>query len=92
MARHRRALTAGVSSRPARDGTSARCFDQSEALIAARLRGDGWPEDSISAAASAALALVEGALLLARVSGRPSHLAHAKHAALGLLAAPPSKA
>ena len=70
---------------------AARCFDQWEALIAARLRADGWPEDSLSTAASAALALIEGALLLARVSGQPSHLAHAKHAALTLLAAPPAQ-
>jgi TetR/AcrR family transcriptional repressor of lmrAB and yxaGH operons len=69
---------------------AAQCFDQWEALIAARLRADGWPEDSLSTAASAALALIEGALLLARVSGQLSHLAHAKHAALALLAAPPA--
>jgi TetR/AcrR family transcriptional regulator, lmrAB and yxaGH operons repressor len=67
---------------------AARCFDQWEALIAARLRADGWPEDSLAAAASAAVALIEGALLLARVSGQLSHLAHAKHAARTLLAAP----
>ena len=67
---------------------AARCFDQREALIAERLRADGWPEDSLSTTASAALALIEGALLLARVSGQLSHLAHAKHAALALLAAP----
>jgi len=70
---------------------AARCFDQWEALIAARLRADGWPEDSLSTAASAALALIEGALLLARVSGQLSHLAHAEHAALTLLAAPPAQ-
>jgi len=70
---------------------AARCFDQWEALIAARLRADGWPEDSLSSAASAALALIEGALLLARVSGQLSHLAHAKHAALTLLGAPPAQ-
>jgi TetR/AcrR family transcriptional regulator, lmrAB and yxaGH operons repressor len=67
---------------------AARCFDQWEGLIAARLRADGWPEDSVTEAASAALALVEGALLLARVSGQVSHLAHAKGAALSLLAGP----
>jgi TetR/AcrR family transcriptional repressor of lmrAB and yxaGH operons len=70
---------------------AARCFDQWEALIAARLRADGWPEYSLSTAASAALALIEGALLLARVSGQLSHLTHAKHAALTLLAAPPAQ-
>jgi hypothetical protein len=37
--------------------------------------------------ASATLALIEGALLLARVSGRMSHLAHAKRAVVSLLAA-----
>jgi TetR/AcrR family transcriptional regulator, lmrAB and yxaGH operons repressor len=70
---------------------AARCFDQWETLIAARLGADGWPEDSLSTAASAALALIEGALLLTRVSGQVSHLAHAKHAALTLLAAPPAE-
>ena len=69
---------------------AARSFDQWEALIAERLRADGWPEDSRSTTASAALALIEGALLLARVSGQPSPLAHAKQAALTLLAAPPT--
>jgi TetR/AcrR family transcriptional repressor of lmrAB and yxaGH operons len=69
---------------------AARCFDEQEALIAARLLADGWPDRSAPEAASAALALIEGALLLARVSGHPSHLAHAKRAALALLAAPPA--
>src|SRR3984957_3688403 len=59
---------------------AARCFDQWEGLIAARLRADGWPEDSVAETASAALALVEGALLLARVSGQGSPLANARRA------------
>jgi len=67
---------------------AARCFDQWEFLIASRLRRDGWPEDSLQQTASAVLALVEGALLLARVSGQRSHLSNAKLAALALLAAP----
>jgi len=67
---------------------AARCFDQWEGLIAARLRADGWPEDSLAEAASAALALIEGALLLTRVSGQVSHLTNAKRAAVSLLAAP----
>ncbi len=66
---------------------AARCFDQWEDLIAARLRTDGWPDDSVAETASAALSLIEGALLLARVSGEASHLAHAKRAVLSLLAA-----
>jgi TetR/AcrR family transcriptional regulator, lmrAB and yxaGH operons repressor len=67
---------------------AARCFEQWEGLIAARLRAEGWPEDSVVEAASATLALIEGALLLARVSGHMGHLANAKRAASSLLAAP----
>ncbi len=67
---------------------AARCFEHWEGLIAARLRTDGWPEDAVAETASAALALIEGALLLARVSGELSHLVNAKRAALSLLAAP----
>jgi TetR/AcrR family transcriptional regulator, lmrAB and yxaGH operons repressor len=67
---------------------AARCFDQWEGLIAARLRADGWPEDRVVESASATLALIEGALLLARVSGQVSHLTNAKRAAVSLLAAP----
>jgi TetR/AcrR family transcriptional regulator, lmrAB and yxaGH operons repressor len=67
---------------------AARCFDQWKDLIATRLRVEGWPERSVAEAASAALALIEGALLLTRVSGEVSHLAHAKRAAVSLLAAP----
>ena len=68
---------------------AARCFDQWEGLIAARIRSDGWPEASVAETASAALSLIEGALLLARVSGQVRHLAHAKRAAISLLAVPP---
>jgi TetR/AcrR family transcriptional regulator, lmrAB and yxaGH operons repressor len=67
---------------------AARCFANWEELIAARLRADGWPEDSVAETSSAALALVEGALLLARVSGQRVHLDNSKRAALALLAAP----
>jgi TetR/AcrR family transcriptional repressor of lmrAB and yxaGH operons len=56
-----------------------------------RLRADGWPKDSARTTASAALALVEGALLLARVSGQPSPLANAKRAVHAMVAAPPTK-
>jgi TetR/AcrR family transcriptional repressor of lmrAB and yxaGH operons len=68
---------------------AARCFSSWEALIARRLRADGWPEDAVPGAASAGLALIEGALLVARVSGQLDHLANAKRAALALLAEPP---
>jgi TetR/AcrR family transcriptional regulator, lmrAB and yxaGH operons repressor len=68
---------------------AARCFDEWTALIAGRLRAGGWPDGSAEQAASAALALIEGSLLLARVSGQRSHLVHAEHAARVVLAAPP---
>jgi TetR/AcrR family transcriptional repressor of lmrAB and yxaGH operons len=69
---------------------AARCFDEWEAIIATRLRADGWPDESVAPAASAALALIEGALLLARVSGQSSHLANAQRA-VQLMFAIPSK-
>jgi TetR/AcrR family transcriptional repressor of lmrAB and yxaGH operons len=68
--------------------TAARCFAEWEALIAARLLVDGWPGDEVAEAASAGLALVEGALLLARVSGQLAHLAHAKRSVQILFGAP----
>jgi TetR/AcrR family transcriptional regulator, lmrAB and yxaGH operons repressor len=51
--------------------------------------GRRGPEASVAETASATLALIEGALLLARVSGQVSHLAHAKRAAMSLLGATP---
>jgi TetR/AcrR family transcriptional repressor of lmrAB and yxaGH operons len=71
--------------------TAARCFEHWEGLIAAHLRAEDWPEPAVAETASAALALIEGALLLSRVSGDPSHLANAKRAAASLLAPPGAK-
>jgi TetR/AcrR family transcriptional regulator, lmrAB and yxaGH operons repressor len=67
---------------------AAHCFERWQDLIAIRLRDDGWPEDSVQDMASAVLALVEGALLLARVTGQSSHLSNAKRAVQSLLAVP----
>lgn len=67
---------------------ATRCFDTQQALIAAHLAADGWPDRAAAAGASAALALIEGALLLGRVSGQHLHLAYAKRAARALLGAP----
>jgi TetR/AcrR family transcriptional repressor of lmrAB and yxaGH operons len=69
--------------------TAARLFDEWETLIANRLRADEWPEESVAETASAALALIEGALLLARVSGQEAHLISAERAAQALLGSPP---
>jgi len=66
--------------------TAAQCFAQWESLIANRLKQDDWTQDAADQAASATLSLVEGALLLTRVSGKISHLASAKEAVTALLA------
>ena len=70
-------------------GAAAQVEGAGHLLIAALLQADGWPEDSVAETASAALALIEGALLLARVSWQLSHLANARRAAVSLLAMPP---
>jgi AcrR family transcriptional regulator len=71
---------------------AARCFDAWQELIAERLREDGWPEQSISESASAALSLVEGALLLARVSGERAYLVASQQAVRALFGAPAGRA
>jgi TetR/AcrR family transcriptional regulator, lmrAB and yxaGH operons repressor len=81
------ALESPIISPRLRD-VAARCFAEWERVIAERLGADGWPERSAAEMASAALALIEGALLLARVSGHLSHLDHAKRVALTILAVP----
>jgi len=68
---------------------AARCFEQWEGLIAARLARDGWSEEEAARAASATLSLIEGALLLSRVSGDSTPLDSAKHAVAVLLASAP---
>jgi TetR/AcrR family transcriptional repressor of lmrAB and yxaGH operons len=83
------ALESSISPRLRTAAT--RCFNQWEDLLAGRLRADGWLDDDIPAAASAALSLIEGALLLARVTGQISHLANAKQAARALFAAAPAQ-
>jgi TetR/AcrR family transcriptional repressor of lmrAB and yxaGH operons len=70
---------------------AARCFHQWEAVLASNLRDRSWPEDAVPGAASVALTLIEGALLLARVTGEVGHLDHAKTVALSTLASPPRR-
>jgi TetR/AcrR family transcriptional repressor of lmrAB and yxaGH operons len=70
---------------------AARCFESWEAQIAERLRADGWPDDLVPEAASTGLALIEGALLVTRVSGQLDHLTNAKRAALALLGTQPGR-
>lgn len=85
------ALEAPIIS-PRLRATATRCFEDWQNLIAARLRSDGWPEATVAETASAALALIEGALLLTRVSGDPGHLANAVRATTALLGGTPGAA
>jgi TetR/AcrR family transcriptional repressor of lmrAB and yxaGH operons len=48
---------------------AARAFEAWRAVIAERLRADGWSTVDADRDATAVLALIEGALLLARTSG-----------------------
>jgi len=50
-----------------------------------RLRGDGWPEHEAKQTALAVIALIEGALILSRISGNADALNAAKAAAHTLL-------
>jgi TetR/AcrR family transcriptional regulator, lmrAB and yxaGH operons repressor len=76
---------------PRLHAVATRCFTQWEGLIAGRLREDGWREPSTGKTASALLALIEGALLLARVSGDLRHLENAKQAVVALLGTGPAQ-
>lgn len=64
---------------------AARSFEHWEGQIAQSLRNDGWPEDAVTQTASSTLALIEGALLLAKVSGDVGPLKHAERAIALLL-------
>jgi TetR/AcrR family transcriptional regulator, lmrAB and yxaGH operons repressor len=56
-------------------------------LLAERLGREGVPTDEATETATAVVALLEGALLLARTTGDPSALRAARRAAVGLLSA-----
>ena len=60
------------------ESAAGRCFEMRESISADRLRADGWPQGSVANVASATLAVIEGALLLARVSADVSHHESAK--------------
>lgn len=70
---------------PRLQAVAARCFAEWERIIAVHLEADGWREPSARETASALLALIEGALLLARVSGDLGHLENAKRAVVAWL-------
>jgi TetR/AcrR family transcriptional regulator, lmrAB and yxaGH operons repressor len=64
---------------------SARAFDGWCAAIEKRLRQDGWPPADAKSAAVAVISQMEGALMLARVSGATTPLEVAKSAVRQLL-------
>lgn len=70
---------------------AARSFHQWEELLKIHLRNDKWPEDAVGGASSVALTLIEGALLLTRVTGELDHLDYAKSVALTVLTKPPRR-
>lgn len=65
---------------------SARAFDSWCTAVADRLVADGWKRDAATSTAQAVIALIEGALILARIAGDRSALDAAKGAAATLLA------
>jgi TetR/AcrR family transcriptional repressor of lmrAB and yxaGH operons len=66
---------------------SARAFDGWCTAIEERLQHDGWPIEDAKSVGVAVISLIEGALILARVSGTATALEAAKPAARRLLRA-----
>jgi TetR/AcrR family transcriptional repressor of lmrAB and yxaGH operons len=77
-----------IAASPRLRAAAARAFASWQELLAERLRRDGWTAAAASADASAVLALLEGALMLARTLGDPAPLRAAGQAARRLLALP----
>jgi len=78
-----------IAASPRLRAAATRAFASWQALLAARLQRGGWGAAAADADASAVLALLEGALMLARTLGDPAPLQAAGQAARRLLAAPP---
>ena len=64
---------------------AAKVFNGWRSAVTDRLRADGWPDDQADQTALAVIALVEGALLLSRITGDAAGLSSAKTAARSLL-------
>jgi TetR/AcrR family transcriptional repressor of lmrAB and yxaGH operons len=80
--------TESVNASPAVRAASMRAFGGWCDAVAERLQADGWSYADAKQAALAVIALVEGALMLSRITGEPAALNAAKAAARTLLAAP----
>ena len=79
--------TESVHASEAVRSASAAAFEGWREAVADRLRGDGWSEPQAGQTALAVIALVEGALILARTAADPAPLTAAKAAARVLLTA-----
>ena len=77
--------TESVNASPPVREASARAFRGWCAAIEERLRSDGWPDNDAKAVALAVISLIEGALILSRISGDAGALEAAKPAARTLL-------
>jgi TetR/AcrR family transcriptional regulator, lmrAB and yxaGH operons repressor len=77
--------TESVNASPQVREASARAFGGWCLAVADRLRADGWEEHEAEQTALAVIALVEGALILSRISGNADALSAAKAAAHTLL-------
>ncbi|WP_067658040.1 TetR/AcrR family transcriptional regulator [Nocardia harenae] len=77
--------TESVTASPLVRTAAAGVFNDWIGAVADRLRTDGRPGDQAQQTASAIISLIEGALLLSRVTGEPGALQHAKTAARSLL-------
>jgi TetR/AcrR family transcriptional repressor of lmrAB and yxaGH operons len=77
--------TESVNASPLVRDASARAFGGWCLALTERLQADGWPEQDAEQTALAVIALIEGALILSRVSGDANALNAAKSAARTLL-------
>jgi TetR/AcrR family transcriptional repressor of lmrAB and yxaGH operons len=77
-----------IAASPRLCAAAGRAFGRWQELLAARLEREGWTAADASADASAVLALLEGALMLARTLGDAAPLRAAGQAARRLLATP----
>ncbi|MGD1241769.1 TetR/AcrR family transcriptional regulator [Mycobacterium seoulense] len=77
--------TESVDASPLMREASARAFKGWCAAVEGRLRSDGWSADAAEQVALAVISLIEGALILSRISGDAGALAAAKPAARRLL-------
>ena len=79
--------TESVNASAAVRAASVAAFDSWCRAVTDRLTGDGWPPEQAAQVALAAIALIEGALILSRTAGHPAALTAAKAAARTLLRA-----